>query len=430
MDLIAERGFDVYLLDLRGYGRSTRPKEMDEAPGSNGPIVTTEAALRDVSAVVANILERRHIPKLNLIGWSWGTTIAASYAIQNPDKINRLVLYGAQWLGEGNVSGKLGAYRAIDRTQAREQWLAGVPREQQDELIPSGWFERWADAIFASDPVGAAQDPPVVRAPNGTVRDSQRYWRAGVPFYDPAQIVAPVLLIHGEWDRDTPSSMSQALFPKLKNAPWRRYVVIGEATHMLMMQRNRQHLFEEVQLFLEREEAPKPAEALQVASTIAETRQATPQVRDGGGSDSSGSEKTADRQPSKDAYTRQLAQGEQELPRSTEGSPEAAAAPATGPETRQPADIVAISMQRGEEFLAFGDISAARLFYARAADSGSARAMTALGKTYDPAFIDPAKAVGVRPDPAMAADWYRKAIALDDADVAFCSERLKALGQH
>src|SRR5205814_1290272 len=121
-----------------------------------------------------------------------------------------------------------------------------VPREQQKDLIPADWFERWADAILASDPVGATQDPPVVRAPNGTVSDSQRYWRAGVPFYDPAQIVAPVLLIHGEWDRDTPGTMAQALFRKLKNAAWRRYVVIGEATHMLMMEKNRQQLFHEV----------------------------------------------------------------------------------------------------------------------------------------------------------------------------------------
>ena len=28
MDFIASRGFDVYLLDVRGYGRSTRPKEI------------------------------------------------------------------------------------------------------------------------------------------------------------------------------------------------------------------------------------------------------------------------------------------------------------------------------------------------------------------------------------------------------------------
>jgi pimeloyl-ACP methyl ester carboxylesterase len=44
MDYIAARGYDVYLLDLRGYRRSTRPKEMDEAPEANPPIVRGTAA--------------------------------------------------------------------------------------------------------------------------------------------------------------------------------------------------------------------------------------------------------------------------------------------------------------------------------------------------------------------------------------------------
>src|SRR3954451_7514868 len=32
MDLIASRGHDVYLVDIRGYGRSTRPPEMGRPP--------------------------------------------------------------------------------------------------------------------------------------------------------------------------------------------------------------------------------------------------------------------------------------------------------------------------------------------------------------------------------------------------------------
>src|SRR5690349_13878786 len=32
MDYLAARGYDVWLLDLRGYGRSTRPPEMAETP--------------------------------------------------------------------------------------------------------------------------------------------------------------------------------------------------------------------------------------------------------------------------------------------------------------------------------------------------------------------------------------------------------------
>src|SRR5262245_50794634 len=35
MESIAARGYDVYLLDLRGYGKSTRPKEMDDKPEAN-----------------------------------------------------------------------------------------------------------------------------------------------------------------------------------------------------------------------------------------------------------------------------------------------------------------------------------------------------------------------------------------------------------
>jgi pimeloyl-ACP methyl ester carboxylesterase len=45
MDYIASRGYDVYLLDLRGYGRSTRPKEMAQKPEANGPIVRGDTAV-------------------------------------------------------------------------------------------------------------------------------------------------------------------------------------------------------------------------------------------------------------------------------------------------------------------------------------------------------------------------------------------------
>ena len=37
MDYIAARGYDVYLLDVRSYGKSTRPKEMAEKPDAHRP---------------------------------------------------------------------------------------------------------------------------------------------------------------------------------------------------------------------------------------------------------------------------------------------------------------------------------------------------------------------------------------------------------
>ena len=77
MDYLAARGYDVYLLDVRGYGRSTRPPEMAEKADAHPPIVRTDTAIRDIGAVVEFILKRRNIPRLNLIGWSWGTTTMA-----------------------------------------------------------------------------------------------------------------------------------------------------------------------------------------------------------------------------------------------------------------------------------------------------------------------------------------------------------------
>src|SRR6476620_3547875 len=97
MDYIASRGYDVYLLDLRGYGKSTRPKEMAEDAKNNPPIVRGDTAIKDIGTVVAFILARRNIPRLNLLGWSWGSTLMATYTTQNPGKVERRALYAPVW---------------------------------------------------------------------------------------------------------------------------------------------------------------------------------------------------------------------------------------------------------------------------------------------------------------------------------------------
>src|SRR5207302_542999 len=70
MDYIARRGYDVYLVDVRGYGKSTRPPEMDKPARESAPIVRTETAVKDVGAAVDFIRKRRGVDKLNRPGWS------------------------------------------------------------------------------------------------------------------------------------------------------------------------------------------------------------------------------------------------------------------------------------------------------------------------------------------------------------------------
>ena len=253
MDYIAYRGYDVYLLDLRGYGKSTRPKEMAENPMANPPIVNGIIAVKDITAVIDFIFRRRNVSKLHLIGWSWGATLIGTYATHYPDKVERLVQYGPPWvcIPPRPPPARIAAYRTLTREQVRATWYEGVPEDKRDGLMPARWFDAWIAAIWASDPVGANKDPPVIRAPNGVLQDISEYHGAGRPYYDPAKITVPTLLVLGEWDRDTPPYMAQTQFPQLVNAPSKRLVLLVEGTHHIMLERNRMNLFAAVQAFLD-----------------------------------------------------------------------------------------------------------------------------------------------------------------------------------
>lgn len=261
MDYIARNGYEVYLLDVRGYGNSTRPPQMDRPPQESQPFATTEEAMRDVDAVVEFIRKRRGVEKINLLGWSWGTVIMQWYATRNNHKVEKLVLYAPVWIRQTASlvqagPGPLGAYRTVNVDQAKARWFTGVPENKKADLIPAGWFDAWAQATFASDPIGALQNPPVFRAPNGVVLDGQRYWGKGEIPWKPEDISVPVLIIKAEWDQDAPAYMAQNLFPKLVNAPYKRYVELGEGTHTIMLEKNRMDLFREVQLFLDEKHQP------------------------------------------------------------------------------------------------------------------------------------------------------------------------------
>ena len=116
--------------------------------------------------------------------------------------------------------------------------------------MPASWFEAWSIAVLATDPLGSKQNPPVLRSPAGVFQDVRNYWEAGKPYYDPSKINAPTLVVVAEWDYCVPDA--QALFQKLPNRFEKRLVQIGERTHVVMLEKNRMQLFEEVQFFLDR----------------------------------------------------------------------------------------------------------------------------------------------------------------------------------
>jgi hypothetical protein len=81
-------------------------------------------------------------------------------------------------------------------------------------------------------------------------------------------------------------------------------------------------------------------------------------------------------------------------------------------------------IHRGETFLAQGDVAAARLFLERAADARDPRATLMLGTTYDPDVLRRMGAVGIRPDPQQAHQWYAQAAEFGSREAR---QRLAAL---
>ncbi|MBX9778056.1 MAG: hypothetical protein K2Y71_27050 [Xanthobacteraceae bacterium] len=83
-------------------------------------------------------------------------------------------------------------------------------------------------------------------------------------------------------------------------------------------------------------------------------------------------------------------------------------------------------IKRGQQLLASGDIAPARLLLQRAANGGSAEAALILGGTYDPDVLREIGVLGFAPNPAMAREWYQKALELGANEA---SRRLDRLAQ-
>src|SRR5215468_8036486 len=83
MDVLAREGFDVFALDTRGFGRSTRPEGH----------MTTQEASEDLNTVVDAILKLRSSQQVYLLGWSWGTQYSGMFIMAHPEKVERYVSY-------------------------------------------------------------------------------------------------------------------------------------------------------------------------------------------------------------------------------------------------------------------------------------------------------------------------------------------------
>jgi hypothetical protein len=102
------------------------------------------------------------------------------------------------------------------------------------------------------------------------------------------------------------------------------------------------------------------------------------------------------------------------------GPPAAPALPAAAPAPqvkRIGSDELATLMKRAKDFLATGDIPAARLLLERAAEEGQdASAALLLARTYDPVVLGTSDVRNITAEPEKARAWYRRAAQFGSAE--------------
>lgn len=258
MDFLAREGFDVFAMDMTGYGRSSRPLMNDPcnlAPASQKLIipatlaepcdpkykfqlVNTQSESDDINAVVDFIRKLRGVTKISLIGWSGGGVRTGSFIARHQDKVDRWVV-----LASSNYS------RKNPDDPPAELPAPGAPMTMQS--YETGIVKRWLGTSKCAETIepGAPEmiwamnkdhDALAAQWGNGGLRAPTRtYW--GWNANTAKKITVPTLIMSGDQDRLTESNLQ--LFDDLGSAQ-KSFLLIECATHFVVWEQQRRVLFQ------------------------------------------------------------------------------------------------------------------------------------------------------------------------------------------
>lgn len=246
MAYLASEGFDVYSVDMTGYGKSSRPNMDDKcniAPDQQAlagqapcpatfakPLTTTESDWADIDAAVEFVRKQTGAAKINLVGWSGGGPRVGGYTALHGDKVARVVLFapgynrkGADAPSEENMAKN--PTMITDRPGAMARWDNAVKCENQyDPAI--------RDVIWRTnlqmDPVGAKWGPGVVRRPTIT--------SYGWNLKSAQKFKVPVLMVVGDLDGEVLPERVRELYNDVGSVS-KVYVQVACGSHYIVYER-------------------------------------------------------------------------------------------------------------------------------------------------------------------------------------------------
>jgi alpha-beta hydrolase superfamily lysophospholipase len=231
MNKFAEYGFDVWTMDFAGYGRS---------PACDGNSNIADG-VQDLRAAVEVVARETGQQRYHFFGESSGALRAGAYAMDQPQRVNRLILTALTYTGEGSPT-------LADRAKQLE-FYRNHNRRPRDSAMIHSIFTR--DKSGTSDPaVGDALADAELRfgasVPTGTYLDMT----ANLPVIDPQKIHAPVLVARGEYDGIATDEDCLNFYRKLPNSD-RQFVILPGMAHSLVLGLNRHQLWHVARSFLE-----------------------------------------------------------------------------------------------------------------------------------------------------------------------------------
>jgi pimeloyl-ACP methyl ester carboxylesterase len=258
MGYLADADYDVFSVDMSGYGRSVRPAPMNDpcnltneqqraliprllaAPCTatyTQSLTTLASDWDDVGAAVEYVRSLRHVDKVSLIAWSLGGPRSGGYAAQHADKVSRLVLLAPAYnRNPAAPPAAAGTARAPFNTQSHTEFVANWDRQVgcAEQYEPAASSAVWSE-MLASDPVGATWGTGVRRAPNTA---NSGAWNAAMV----AKTQTPTLMVSGVHDKQVSPDNVRALYADL-GAAQKVFVDLACSSHNAMWERNHLLLF-------------------------------------------------------------------------------------------------------------------------------------------------------------------------------------------
>ncbi len=266
---LATAGHPVYVMDVRGWGRSTRPSALASTEPRTAPAVTSAEVVEDIATVVDWIRSKAGAKRIALLGHASGGHWAGMYAAGHPNVVSHLVMvnsmYGvkAPWglskamqdpQNPGAFNPNAGVCRVADRAALLANWDANIPDQDKSVWRDPAVAEAYVRATIDPDPSAKARTPPAACLPRGFQRDHFEMAQ-GKLFWSAADVRAATLIVRGSRDHWSRPDDVSALRSGLTNAARVDVLEIPNGTHFVLLdrpERGRQVFVDHVRRFLER----------------------------------------------------------------------------------------------------------------------------------------------------------------------------------